>query len=191
MLGQPLVRRSGATPPQVFPALPLSRRPRPARDGRFSAGLLGDGQGPGHPLSNWRGGPGGEVSSPGESRGFFLFCFGRALDFTHCPACYHLSGMELNLPFDRDRLSRFCRERNIRRLAVFGSAARGELGPESDIDVLVEFDPEARIGLSFITIQDELTHLLGRPVDLNTPGFLSPAWRGRVLAEAVPLYEAA
>jgi uncharacterized protein len=99
--------------------------------------------------------------------------------------------MELNLPFDRDRLSRFCRERNIRRLAVFGSAARGELGPESDIDVLVEFDPEARIGLSFITIQDELTHLLGRPVDLNTPGFLSPAWRGRVLAEAVPLYEAA
>ena len=76
-------------------------------------------------------------------------------------------------------------------MAVFGSAARGELRPDSDIDVLVEFEPGRRVGLRFITIQDELTQLFGRPVDLNTRGFLSPSFVDRVIDEAVPVYEAA
>ena len=72
---------------------------------------------------------------------------------------------------DRDRLGEFCRRHGISRLALFGSATRGELGPESDIDLLVEFVPGRRVGLRFITVQEELRSLLGRRVDLNTPAF--------------------
>ena len=92
---------------------------------------------------------------------------------------------------DRDRLAELCRRHGIARLAVFGSAARGELGSDSDIDLLVEFLPGNRVGLRFITVQEDLQALLGRKVDLNTPAFLSPHFRDRVAAEAVPLYEAA
>ncbi len=90
-----------------------------------------------------------------------------------------------------DRVTDLCRRHGIRRLAVFGSAARGEHGPESDIDILVEFLPGRRVGLRFITIQEELAELFGRQVDLNTRDFLSPQFRDRVEAEAIPLYEAA
>jgi predicted nucleotidyltransferase len=95
------------------------------------------------------------------------------------------------LVLDRDALAALCRRHGIRRLALFGSALRGELRPDSDLDILVEFTPGHSVGLRFITIQSELTALLGRPVDLSTPGFLSPHFRQRVLDEAVPLYEAA
>jgi predicted nucleotidyltransferase len=96
-----------------------------------------------------------------------------------------------SLDVDRDQLESLCRRHGIRRLAVFGSGARGELRPDSDLDVLIEFHPDTRVGLRFITIQDELTALLGRKVDLCTPGFLSPHFRERVVAEAMPLYDAA
>ena len=92
---------------------------------------------------------------------------------------------------DRVRLEEVCRRHGISRLAVFGSAARGELGTESDIDLLVEFVPGRRVGLRFITVQEELRALLGRKVDLNTRAFLSPHIRDHVEADAVPLYEAA
>lgn len=92
---------------------------------------------------------------------------------------------------DRERVAEVCRRHGIARLALFGSAARGEQGPESDIDLLVEFVPGRRVGLRFITVQNELQSLFGRRVDLNTPAFLSPHFRSRVVAEAVPLYEAA
>ena len=92
---------------------------------------------------------------------------------------------------DRERLGELRRRHGISRLALFGSAALGELGSESDIDLLVEFVPGRRVGLRFITVQEELRSLLGRRVDLNTPAFLSPHVRTRVEAEAVPLYEAA
>ncbi len=95
------------------------------------------------------------------------------------------------LTIDREELAKLCRRHGIRRLALFGSAARGELRSDSDVDVLVEFVPGRRVGLRFITIQDELSVLIGRPVDLNTPGFLSRHFRDRVLGESVPLYEAA
>ena len=98
---------------------------------------------------------------------------------------------EITLSFDRERLVDLCRRHGIRRLSVFGSAARGEMLPESDIDLLVEFTPGHHVGLQFIAIQDELSTLVGREVDLNTPGFLSPHFRDRVTAEAIPIYEAA
>ncbi len=98
---------------------------------------------------------------------------------------------ELVPAFDRHRLVELCRRHGIRRLAVFGSAARGEMLPDSDIDLLVEFIPGRRVGLRFFAVQEELSHLVGREVDLNTPAFLSPHFRDRVTAEAIPIYEAA
>ena len=67
-----------------------------------------------------------------------------------------------------DRVAGFCRRNRIRRLALFGSVLRDDFAPESDVDVLVEFEPGARVGLSFFTMQDELSDILGRRVDMNT-----------------------
>jgi uncharacterized protein len=65
-------------------------------------------------------------------------------------------------------------------------------GPDSDIDVLVEFEPGTKVGLLKLAgIEIELSELLGRKVDLNTPGFISPDYRDRVLAEAQVQYAAA
>ena len=88
-------------------------------------------------------------------------------------------------------VAEFCRRHAIRRLSLFGSVLRDDFGPESDIDVLVEFEPGTRVGLRFFTIERALAQLLGRKVDLNTPGFLSKYFRDEVLAEAVVQYDAA
>ena len=84
----------------------------------------------------------------------------------------------------------FCLQRHIRRLALFGSVLRDDFGPESDVDVLVEFEPGHTPGLALIEIQDELSALLGgRPVDLVTPKFLHPRIREQVLTEMQVQYE--
>lgn len=86
---------------------------------------------------------------------------------------------------DRRKLARFCRKHHIRRLALFGSVLRDDFGPDSDVDVLVEFEPGHVPGYAIITIQDELSVLLGgRKVDLLTPGSLSPFIRERIMSEA-------
>lgn len=90
-----------------------------------------------------------------------------------------------------EAIARLCRKYRIRRLALFGSFLREDFGPQSDIDMLVEFEPGATPGFGFITIQDELTELLGRRVDLHTPATLSRHFRQEVLLEARPLYDAA
>ncbi len=84
----------------------------------------------------------------------------------------------------------FCRRHEVRRLSLFGSVLRDDFGPESDVDVLVEFVPGARTGLRFFGMQEELSDILGRRVDLNTVGFLSKYFRDQVLAEAEVLYDA-
>jgi len=89
-------------------------------------------------------------------------------------------------------IAEFCRRHHIVRLALFGSILRDDFAPDSDIDVLAEFEKGHRVGLFTLTaIEMELAVLLGRKVDLNTAGFLSPYFRDEVLAEAVPLYAAA
>ncbi len=106
--------------------------------------------------------------------------------------CYDFVAMRLGeLDVDDAALGQLCRCYGVRRLSVFGSRARGDAGSGSDLDVLVEFEEGHRIGLRFISLQDELANLFGRPVDLCTRGFLSPHFRERVVLEAVPLYEAA
>jgi len=89
---------------------------------------------------------------------------------------------------DRQKIMDFCRRHHIRRLAFFGSVLRNDFGPESDIDVLVEFEPGHVPGLAFLPMEEELSRILGRKVDLNTPGFLSPYFRDQVLAEAEVQY---
>jgi len=85
----------------------------------------------------------------------------------------------------------FCRRNHIRRLALFGSVLRDDFAPDSDVDVLVEFEPGTRVGLRFFALEQELSDLLGHCVDLNTPGFLSRYFRDQVLAESEALYVAA
>lgn len=79
----------------------------------------------------------------------------------------------------------------MRRLALFGSALRQDFTPESDLDVLVEFEPGETPGLAFFTLERELSELFGRKADLNTAGILSPYFVNEVLAEAEDLYVAA
>ncbi len=92
------------------------------------------------------------------------------------------------LEIEPGTLAQFCRRHHIRRLALFGSALRSDFRPDSDIDVLVEFEPGHTPGLTFFDIEAELSRLLGRKVDLNTPQFLSPRFRHRVQAEAEVLF---
>ncbi len=68
---------------------------------------------------------------------------------------------------DEDKLADLCRQYHVRELSVFGSAARGEMRPESDVDLLVDFMPEAKVDLfDYSGLMLDLTHLIGRKVDL-------------------------
>src|SRR5512136_87276 len=95
------------------------------------------------------------------------------------------------ISLDKEKIADFCRRHHISRLSLFGSVLRDDFTPESDVDVLVEFEPGHVPGLAFIRMQDELSDLLGRRVDLNTPGFLSDYFRDEVLREAEVQYVAA
>jgi len=96
--------------------------------------------------------------------------------------------MNRNLVIPKDKIADFCRRHHIRQLSVFGSALRGDFAPDSDVDVLVEFQVGYIPGFSFFDMQDELSQLLGRKVELNTPNFLSRYFRDKVLKEAEVQY---
>jgi len=95
-----------------------------------------------------------------------------------------------NLQIPHDRIAEFCARRHIARLRLFGSALRDDFGPQSDIDVLVEFEPGHTPGWEIVDIQDELSEILGRPVDIVNPKYLLPRLRQRILESAVTEYEA-
>ncbi|HEY0512749.1 MAG TPA: nucleotidyltransferase family protein [Thermoanaerobaculia bacterium] len=101
--------------------------------------------------------------------------------------------MEITLPlkFPREPLADFCRRNEVRELSLFGSALTSGFGDESDIDLLVTFQPGARVGfLTLARMQRELEELLGRKVDLVPKGGLKPVIRDSVLASARVLYAA-
>lgn len=99
-------------------------------------------------------------------------------------------GMHIQLP--KNKIAEFCKKHHIRKLSLFGSALRDDFTPESDLDILVEFEPGTRIGMIRLAgLEIELGEILGRKVDLNTPGFLSKYYRDKVLAEAAVHYDAA
>jgi len=99
-------------------------------------------------------------------------------------------GYSLEQRMSKDALIAFCQRNHIRKLSVFGSATRGELRPESDIDLLVEFEPDHIPGLfSIVMMEMELSETLGRKVDLRTPEDLSQYFRDEVLANAELQYQ--
>ena len=92
----------------------------------------------------------------------------------------------------RNEIEQFCLRNHIRKLSLFGSVLTPRFGPESDIDILVEFDPE-KIPTLFdvVGMEQELTQKLGRSVDLRTPGDLSRYFRDQVVSTAALQYERA
>jgi len=98
--------------------------------------------------------------------------------------------MDVPIAIPHGEIADFCQRHQIRRLALFGSVLRDDFGPDSDVDVLVEFEPEARVGFfKLVTMQDELAELLGREVDLLTTPALSRHFRQKVLDTAQVVYE--
>jgi len=99
--------------------------------------------------------------------------------------------VSLQIEVDRECIADFCRRHHIRKLAFFGSVLRDDFGPESDVDVLVEFQAGHPVGLIRLTgIELELSDLLGRKTDMRTPGELSRYFRDEVLQEAEVHYVA-
>jgi len=95
--------------------------------------------------------------------------------------------MQISIP--QERLAAFCKRNHIRKLAIFGSVLRDDFGPDSDVDVLVEFDPSHIPGyIRLAGMELELSKILGRKVDLNTPKMLSRYFRDQVLAQAEVQY---
>jgi predicted nucleotidyltransferase len=100
--------------------------------------------------------------------------------------------MSPHISVDREAISAFCRRHHIVRLALFGSVLRDDFRPDSDVDVLVEFQPGHVPGLRFVSIEREFSELLdGRRIDMVTPKFLNARIRDQVLKNAEPLYVAA
>ena len=92
---------------------------------------------------------------------------------------------------DAAKLAELCQRYGVIELSLFGSVVRGEMGPDSDIDVMVEFDPAARIGiLKFESLVEDLEALAGRKIDLVTKSGLKPWVRPEVLREARVIYAA-
>jgi hypothetical protein len=91
--------------------------------------------------------------------------------------------------FSEQAVIDFCRRHHIRKLSLFGSVLSSSFGPESDVDVLVEFEPGHVPGLALIRMQDELSSIFGgRSVDLVTPKFLNRRIRGEILENAMVQY---
>lgn len=100
-----------------------------------------------------------------------------------------MSKTRIDIP--QDRIAAFCRRHGIRQLRLFGSALRDDLRPDSDVDFLVEFAPDAKVGLlALAQIELELSELVGRKADLRTAGDLSRYFRQDVLDRASLLYAA-
>jgi uncharacterized protein len=97
--------------------------------------------------------------------------------------------MSAQIPVDRALIAEFCRRHHIRRLALFGSVLRDDFRPDSDVDVLVEFEPGYPVGfIRLAGIEIELSKLIGRKVDLRTPAELSRHFRRAVLDSAEVQY---
>jgi predicted nucleotidyltransferase len=96
--------------------------------------------------------------------------------------------VEPKIVISKEKITDFCKRHHIRKLSLFGSVLRDDFGSGSDVDILVEFEPEHVPGLSFFTMEMELSELLGYKVDLKTPKMLSRHFRDTVQKEAVVQY---
>jgi uncharacterized protein len=90
----------------------------------------------------------------------------------------------------QEKIADFCQRHHITKMALFGSVLRDDFGPDSDVDVIVEFHPEHIPGLAFFDMQDELAGIIGRRIDMHTPAELSRYFK-HVFQEAQTIYVAA
>ncbi len=99
--------------------------------------------------------------------------------------------MSFTLPISLniDKISEFCQQYYICKLSLFGSVLRDDFTYKSDVDVLVEFEPGKTPGLAIITMEDELSNIINRKIDLRTPKDLSRYFREEVMKEAMVIYE--
>ena len=98
--------------------------------------------------------------------------------------------MSTRIELPEDEVAAFCRRNRIRRLSVFGSVLRDDFSEDSDVDVLVEFEAEARVGLIALAgMEIELSRLLGRKAEIHTVKGLNPRFRNEVLGAAEVQYE--
>lgn len=96
--------------------------------------------------------------------------------------------MSPRLPIPRDEIAAFCQKHGIRKFALFGSVIRDDFGPESDVDVVAEFRPEARFGLfELVDMQDELTAIVGRKAELFEFRALRP-WMQEEVAKSMEVF---
>ncbi len=92
--------------------------------------------------------------------------------------------MRARVPIPHDAIREFCRAHAVRELALFGSVVRGDFGDDSDVDVLIDLAPSARIGLVALQqMRDELAVIFGRPVDLLTRTGLNRHIQSEILRE--------
>ncbi|MEL7069176.1 MAG: nucleotidyltransferase family protein [Cyanobacteria bacterium J06581_3] len=94
----------------------------------------------------------------------------------------------MSIEIDKDAIIALCQKHHIRTLSLFGSVIRDDFHDESDVDILVEFEPNCTPGFEFIDIQDQLSKIVGRTVDLNTPKSLSRHFRDQTVATAINIY---
>ncbi len=97
--------------------------------------------------------------------------------------------MNKNLVIPKDKIADFCRRHHIKKLSIFGSALRDDFAPDSDVDVLVEFQKGCTPGFAFFDMEAELSTIVGRKVELHTPNFLSRYFRDTVTKEAEVLHK--
>jgi hypothetical protein len=98
--------------------------------------------------------------------------------------------MSVKISVPKEKIDSFCRRNRIRRLAFFGSVVREDFSPESDVDVLVEFDPLCGVGMIALAgMEIELSRILERKAEIHTYQGLNPLFRDRVLGEAEVLYQ--
>lgn len=95
---------------------------------------------------------------------------------------------KLQISIPQEAITALCQQYHIHKLSLFGSVLRDDFRPDSDVDILVEFEPGHTPGFQFIDIQDKLTNLIGRTIDLNTPQDLSRFFRKEVQAQAQTVY---
>ena len=99
--------------------------------------------------------------------------------------------MHLQIKIDKDQVAAFCRKHHIRKLALYGSVLRSDFHDDSDVDVLVEFDPAHIPGLMALAeMEEELSGIIGRKADMRTPEDLSRYFRDEVVHTALVQYAA-
>jgi predicted nucleotidyltransferase len=96
--------------------------------------------------------------------------------------------MPARIPIDQQAIADFCRKWHVVELALFGSVLRDDFRPDSDVDVLVTFEPDYRIGFAISRMRRELSDIVGRPVDLGTKRSVKPGLRAAIESSAEVIY---